>query len=119
MHTSNGRGSRGNSPAKRRSSPEQTAALHELALKWRGEWRAGKSAVSVAEVEAKGDPPPVDGQAKHRAQFAQAIARLEFGRNYWDESLQCGVKKPKASSKANLKTSSKTSSQEVPRNGRG
>jgi hypothetical protein len=115
MHTSNGRGSRGNAPAKRRPSPEQTAVLHELALKWRNEWRAGKLAASLPEVEPKGDPAPVNGQARHRAQFAQAIARLEFGRNYWDGRLQREVNKPKASVKAN----SKASSPKLPRNGKG
>jgi hypothetical protein len=115
MHTSNGRGSRGNSLARRRPSPEQTDALHELALKWRNEWRAGKLAASSPEVEPKGDPAPVDGQSKHRAQFAQAIARLEFGRNYWDERLQREVRKAEANSKAN----SKASSPKLPRNGKG
>jgi hypothetical protein len=100
MHPNNGRGSRGNSPAKRRLPPEQTAASFELALKWRDEWRAGKSAASLQTADTKVDTAPKPGvdQSKHRAQFAQAIARIEFGRNYWDERLQRGTKKPVAGS---------------------
>jgi hypothetical protein len=100
MHTRNGLGSRGNSPAKRQLLPEQTAASLELALKWRDEWRASKSAACSQAAEIKVDAAPQHGgdQSKRRAQFAQAIARLEFGRSYWDERLQRGGKSLKTSS---------------------
>jgi hypothetical protein len=90
MHPHHGHGSRGNSPAKRRLLPEQNAARHELALKWREEWRAGKSAASLQPADAQAAPALKSGedQRQHRAKFAQAIARLEFGRGYWDERLQ-------------------------------
>jgi hypothetical protein len=97
MHPHHGRGSRGNSPAKRRLLPEQNAASHELALKWREEWRAGKSAASrqPADMPAAATPKPGGDARQHRAKFAQAIARLEFGRGYWDERLQRGFSKPR------------------------
>src|SRR5580698_8869858 len=88
MHTRTGRGSRGTSPASRRWSPEQTAAVHRLALQWRDEWRAGKSAASVQQADTKGGPTPDKNRGRQRAQFAQAITRLEFGRDYWDLRLQ-------------------------------
>jgi len=98
MHTRTGRGSRGTSPANRRWSPEETAAVHQLALQWRDEWRAGKSAATTRQANAKGGPAPDKSRGRQRAQFAQAITRLEFGRNYWDPRLQREVKKPKAAS---------------------
>jgi hypothetical protein len=98
MHTRTGRGSRGTGPASRRWSPEQTAAIHQLALQWRDEWRAGKSAASVRQADTKGGPAPDKSRGRQRAQFAQAITRLEFGRNYWDQRLQREVRKPKAGS---------------------
>jgi hypothetical protein len=96
MHPHHGRGSRGNSPAKRRLLPEQTAASHELALKWRDEWRAGKSAASLLSADTPAAPAPKASldQRQHRAKFAQAIARLEFGRGYWDERLQRAAQNP-------------------------
>jgi hypothetical protein len=98
MHTRTGRGSRGNSPANRRSSPEQTAASHKLALQWRDEWRAGKSAATARPADTKGSPAPVNSPDRQRAQFAEAITRLEFGRNYWDQRLQREVRERKATS---------------------
>jgi hypothetical protein len=100
MHPHNGRVSRGNSRANRRLLLEQNAASHELALQWRDQWRAEKSAASVPPADRQAAPAPkqVADQRQHRAKFAQAITRLEFGRGYWDERLQRGVQKPAAAS---------------------
>jgi hypothetical protein len=96
MHPHHGRVSRGDSLARRRPLLEQHAASHELALKWREEWRAEKSVASLppAETQAASAPKPAADQRQHRAKFAQAIARLELGRNYWDERRQRGADKP-------------------------
>jgi hypothetical protein len=109
MHTHNGRGSRGKSPAKRRPLPEQTAESFALALKWREEWRASKSGAPArtADIALAAAPGSGADQNRHRAQFAQAITRLEFGRSYWDERLQ------RASQKSG------TGSREPVRNGSG
>jgi hypothetical protein len=104
MHSHNGRGSRGTAPAKRRLLPEQTAANtaanHGLALKWREEWRTGKAAApsQPAGIKAIAAPKPAEDQRKRRAKFAEAIARLEFGRSYWDERRQREVGKNAAGS---------------------
>ena len=109
MHTHIGRGSRGKSPAKRRPLPEQTAESFALALKWREEWRASKSAAPAQAADTRIVAAPKSGadQNRHRAQFAQAITRLEFGRSYWDERLQRASRK------------SGTGSREPVRNGGG
>jgi hypothetical protein len=95
MHSHIGRVSRGNRLAKRRLLLEQNAANHELALKWREEWRVEKSAALLppADIQAVPAPKSRGGQRRHRAKFAQAIARLEFGRGYWNERLQRGRRK--------------------------
>ena len=72
-------------------SPAQTYAL---ALKWRAEWRAEKTAAPVPpRARPAGGSIAGSGEAKRRAKFAQAIARTEFGRAYWDERLQGGATK--------------------------
>jgi hypothetical protein len=67
-------------------SPEELAAAHERALRWREEWRDD---VAGREGGMNGYPalppalrPPVQ-DGKPSAQFATAIARAEFGRFYW------------------------------------
>jgi hypothetical protein len=65
-------------PPVRRPTPEQMAAAHEEALKWRDRWRAEMAA-------------PPQTKPKHAAngiaRFAKALARAEFGRFYWSDAL--------------------------------
>src|SRR3984957_15178446 len=66
MHTHIGRGSRGKSPAKRRPLPEQTAGSFALALKWREEWRASKSAAPAQAADTRIVAAPKYGADQNR-----------------------------------------------------
>jgi hypothetical protein len=83
---------RGKSPAKPRSSPEQLAANHQLTLQWREEWRASKAGASQPPVQPVPSvrPKRQPDEAERRTRFAEDIARLEFGRAYWDRHRQTG-----------------------------
>src|SRR5262245_30788570 len=70
----------------RRLTPAQIAAVQKVARIYREEWR--KEVAANAAAAANGG----DGarrrnrdEAAERAAFASAIARAEFGRNYWDK----------------------------------
>jgi hypothetical protein len=101
MDVRNRWGPRGKRPVRPQLKPEQLAANHQLALQWREEWRAECSgAPQRPPVSPDPEPPPERrrDELKHRAQFAEGIARLEFGRAYWDEKRQSRSKKPAARS---------------------
>ena len=76
-------------------SPEEIAAALGRALTWRQQWRdemaAGHAGIGKAiETEAQKLPAQPERPASHQdakrlAQFAEAIARAEFGRAYWDK----------------------------------
>jgi hypothetical protein len=80
-----------------RPTPEQLAAAHEEALKYRAWLRSEKkSATSGPNGQTPSPPRRPRDEAKERAQFAANIARAEFGRFYWDEerAKKAGKKKP-------------------------
>jgi hypothetical protein len=91
-------GSRGKGRAKPPLPPEQIEANYRAALRWREEFRAEKAAgwAKAAPPKAPEAPRPSGAEAGDRAKFAKGIARLEFGRAYWDERLQREVKGPAA-----------------------
>ncbi len=85
MNIHDRRGSRSPGRASLGLSPQ----VYELALIWREEWRAEKTAAPVpTRARPAGDFTARAREAKRQAKFAQAIARIEFGRAYWDERLQ-------------------------------
>ena len=70
-------------------APEAAAKALSTALRWRAEWRAeldGRMTAAAGERVA-GTRRVGDGEARRRAKFAEAIARAEFGRAYWDKRL--------------------------------
>jgi hypothetical protein len=72
---------------------EQIAAETRLALQWRAEFRAETAGPPPRAALAETAAPKSQGddETKRRIKFAKAIARVELGRNYWDERLQQGV----------------------------
>jgi hypothetical protein len=69
------------------------ARRHELALRWREEWRVELNGVAAEPPR----PPKPAGQSP--ARFARGIARVEFGRFYWkgphkDRSGKAGKRAP-------------------------
>jgi hypothetical protein len=90
-----------------RPTPEQLAAAHEEALKWRERLRSEKT---TATNGPNGQTAPrlrrPRDEAKERAQFAADIARAEFGRFYWDEERSekiCKKKPPQSYRRRNDK----------------
>jgi hypothetical protein len=83
MNLYNGRGAHGRHRAKPQARPELHEAVCRLGLKWLEEWRAQRKDNATEPIATKG--PMKDDEKKRRARFAAAIARAEFGRNYWDE----------------------------------
>jgi len=57
-----------------------------LALEWRDAWRAEKQAAAKPAPLTAPAPAPTGpaGEKERRARFAASIARVEFGRAYWD-----------------------------------
>jgi hypothetical protein len=89
IHDKNG--SRGGRRARPALSPEQIEANYCAALRWRDEFRAEKAAGGLKAPEPRIlSPPPrrERDEGADRAAFAKGVARLEFGRAYWDERLQ-------------------------------
>ena len=82
MDFQNGRWSRGRRRASPQLRPEECNAAYRFALIWREEWRAERKKNTTEPVIVE---RPIGDEKKHRARFAAAIARAEFGRNYWDE----------------------------------
>jgi hypothetical protein len=72
-------------------SPEEIAAALSRALSWRQQWRdemaAGRagSETKAPEPARQPDRPASQQDAGRLAKFAEAIARAEFGRAYWDK----------------------------------
>jgi hypothetical protein len=83
---------RDRSQRRQKQSCEPDATEQRLALGWRESWRT-----EAAETEraARAASKPDGEEKKRRARYAAAIARSEFGRNYWDARREAGVaKKP-------------------------
>src|SRR5262245_38741316 len=87
MDMQNRWGLRGPARAPRGLSPEEAAADYKLGLSRREEWRKKKSEAASAPAPT----PEEKKEAERRAKFANAIARAELGRAYWDERLQRGA----------------------------
>jgi hypothetical protein len=67
-------------------TPEEAAEQFLKALEWREIWRAAKAAPAEPVRREAGTPADDAGEeARRRARFAEGLARLEFGRAYWDE----------------------------------
>lgn len=68
------------------ATAEELAARHDLALTWRAAWQAEQAAATYEPAKEVAPAPParrgVD-EAGRRGQFAQALARAEFGRFYF------------------------------------
>ena len=95
MNVHDNSGSRGGRRAKPLLSPEQIEANYRAALRWREEFRAEKAGGMLRAPAPKSSPRPARRErdaGADRATFAKGIARLEFGRAYWDERLQRGAK---------------------------
>jgi hypothetical protein len=75
--------------------PDRIRRAYDQALVWRDEWRAEITAGKVQPTK-KPSPQRTDGDTMRRqAGFAQAVARAEFGRFYWDKRLQPGPERKK------------------------
>ena len=76
-----------------------SAEYLQLILKWRDDWRAQKGAAQLSpRRQVASDELPAtqnEDDGKRRAKFAQGIARLEFGRSYWDERRHRALKPTK------------------------
>lgn len=84
-------GSRGMRCAKPVLSPEQIAANHQAALRWRAAFRAEKAAARELSLARSDAPSPRKRDERgDRAAFAKGIARLEFGRAYCNEPQRLG-----------------------------
>ncbi len=73
-------------------SAEERANLHKLALQWRAEWRAKTCAVEPPRPRRTARKPVKPESATGDAAFAAAIARAEFGRFYWNGTLDNRLK---------------------------
>jgi hypothetical protein len=86
----------GTGPAKRPLRPDEIAALDRLAREWRTQWRrekaAGRFGFPVSKAAAR--PRNNAGETARQTRFAEGIARLEFGRSYWDRSVQPSATPP-------------------------
>ena len=89
MNLHDRRGGRGISGARNEFSPERAARALREALQWREEWRA-----EMAERAARRQTQVAvyssanrNSDAAQRRKFAEAIARAELGRAYWDRRL--------------------------------
>jgi hypothetical protein len=97
-------------PTPFRLTPQQTAAAHEEAIEWRDAWRAEQAArrsngapiEPVASPVLHKDDKQADNEAEKRAEklakeqaarFAAALARVEFGRFFWNDQLAGQVAK--------------------------
>jgi len=78
------KGARGGAFAKAAISAEEAEAQFQRALVWREAWRAERR--GAASPTALAAPTPADrpSEEARRARFAAGMARLEFGRAYWD-----------------------------------
>jgi hypothetical protein len=86
----------GTAPAKRPLRPDEIAALDRLAREWRTQWRREKAVGGFDFPISKAPARPRNnaGETRHRTRFAEGIARLEFGRSYWDRSVQPSARYP-------------------------
>jgi hypothetical protein len=67
---------------KRQLRPDEIAAIDRLAREWRTQWRNEKAADQIDAIAES--PANHRKNAKHRARFAEGMAREEFGKNYRD-----------------------------------
>ncbi len=81
--------------ASRPWTAQELAAVRELGRQWRDAWRAEKTTpAGKPNGPAAADPKPAQPERKPRggADFAAGIARAEFGRFYWNETLDGQLK---------------------------
>jgi hypothetical protein len=81
MNIQDRRVSRGFGRARRPLSDEDIENDFRLALQWREDWRGETAAAEVVSTPPERAPDRKD----RREAFARGIARLEFGRAYWDD----------------------------------
>jgi len=94
MNLQNFRGWRSRGCADPGRSPEEAARNFGLALRWREKWRAemAGNAAEPAPARLAADGRSDREAAARRARFAQAIARAELKRAYWDARLEAGAR---------------------------
>jgi hypothetical protein len=85
------RGSRRRLGPVRKASAEELAAVRKLGLTWREDWGAEKA----GRIEAANGAPAAASKGAEReskaaggGNFAEGIARAEFGRFYWNARLE-------------------------------
>ncbi len=74
---------------------QELAAVRELGRQWRDAWRAEKTTpAEKPNGAAAADSKPAQPERKGivGADFAAGIARAEFGRFYWNETLDGQLK---------------------------
>jgi len=81
--------------ASRPWTAQELAAVRELGRQWRDAWRAEKNGLAEnLNGAAAAEPRPARAERKAiaGADFAAGIARAEFGRFYWNETLDGQLK---------------------------
>ncbi len=84
-------GRRGRARDRAELSPERADKDFQEALKWRDKLRAEMAGCAGAVNKRSGRNVEDDPRTK----FAEAIARAEFGRAYWDKRLHEATRRPK------------------------
>ena len=86
------RGVRRRPHASRPWSARELANVRKLGRQWREEWQAEKAGRAArSDGSAASEPKPTSKSAAGQG-FAAAIARAEFGRFYWNGSLDRRLK---------------------------
>jgi hypothetical protein len=78
--------------ASRLWTAQELAAVRELGRQWRDAWRAEKATPAGTPNGVAAGSQPAQPKPKPRAGFAAGIARAEFGRFYWNETLDGQLK---------------------------
>ena len=60
-------------------------AAHQLGVTWREEWRTEQTKIAKVKLAEKELRLKESDEEDRRARFAEGIARVEFGRAYWDK----------------------------------
>ena len=95
MNVHERRDARDRTGASQQRSAQELAAIRELGREWREAWRAekaGRAETVSASTAAAAKPAQPERNARAGADFAAGIARAEFGRFYWNATLDGQLK---------------------------